>query len=481
MPDLGFFQSQKLSQEQTLSPQIIQALRILQTPSMELGREIADALAKNPLLEEIPDDKEKLHTALPEPPAGTPARAEPPAENVPESGEDAFAKENWRDDFLPAGTQAWSRENAEKRDFLFDSLVQETSLPQLLESQIGLADVPAETAKLLNALVAHLDEKGFLDSLPAEIAAEQNVPESRLNAALELFQTFDPPGIGARDLRDLFKIQLRRLGRENTLAYKIITEAYELFINRKFAEIADKFYVPDAELREAIDEIGRLKRVPAKDFIADENREILPDLTFFFDKKRNAWSVRMNADYIPRLRIATVYKTMLAQGKIPAKDRTYVSEKMRDGRFLINAIEQRQNTIEAIGKSIVARQGEFLENGPAALKPLTMTELADEIGVHETTISRAVSEKYAETPWGIFELRRFFNAAIATHGGEAIANAGVREILKEIVDNEPATAPLSDERLVAALRARGIQIARRTIAKYRAMLNIPPAHMRRKF
>ena len=475
MPGLDLFQSQRLSQEQTLSPQIIQALRILQTPSMELEREVADALAKNPLLEEIGVPAERMRVALPDPANSAPA--EPKREDV--SGAENIERDDWRE---PATHSTWSREDAEKRDFLFDSLAaRPASLPQFLESQIALADVSAETRELLGVLVEHLDEKGFLDAPPEEIAAARGISETRMAAAAELFRSFDPPGIGARDLREAFMVQLRRLGKENSLAYGILDSAYPLFIKRKFAEIVDKFGVSDSELRAAIEEISKLKRVPAQDFIDDENRVVSPDLKFYFDEKSRAWAVRMNSDYVPRLRISNVYKEMLAQGKIPAKDRAYISEKMRDGRMIINAIEQRQATIEAIANVLADVQRDFFENGPATMRPLTMTEVATKIGVHETTVSRAVSGKYAETPWGVFELRKFFNAAIATDDGDAMSNAGVREVLREILSSESETAPLSDEKIAAELAARGIRVARRTVAKYRGIMNIPPAHLRKKF
>ena len=191
--------------------------------------------------------------------------------------------------------------------------------------------------------------------------------------------------------------------------------------------------------------------------------------------------MRMENAYIPRLRISNVYKELFAQGKIPAKDKAYFSEKMRAGRFLIEAIAQRQRTIEKIARKILVAQREFFEFGPSKMRPLTMSEVATEIGVHETTVSRAVADKYADTPHGVFGLRKFFNAGVATEDGNALANAGVREVLRSVLDSEPPQKPFSDEKLVAELASRGIRVARRTIAKYRALMNIPPAHLRKKF
>ena len=359
--------------------------------------------------------------------------------------------------------------------------MEKESLPQLLESQIALADAPDVPAELLRAIAQNIDERGFLDVSVAELAEKQGVPAERMERALEVFQNFDPPGVGARDLREAFLIQLRRAGRADSLAYRILDTDYKAFLARKFPAVADRFGVSDAEVRAAIAEIAKLKRVPAGDYSPDENREIVPDLTFFFDREKNAWDVRLENAYIPRLRISNVYKELIAQGKVPAKDRAYFAEKMRAGRFLINAIEQRQRTIERIARCILAAQRDFFEQGPAKMRPMKMSDIAAEIGVHETTVSRAVADKYAATPYGVVELRRFFNAGVETDGGEALANAGVREVLRKILDGEPPQKPFSDEKLAKELAARGIRIARRTIAKYRGMMNIPPAHLRKKF
>lgn len=480
MPDLGFSQFQKLSQEQTLSPQIIRALNLLQTPSPELGREISEELAKNPLLELSDDGRSPLAMQLPENPE-TPR--ESATRELPEDGEDnALRRDDWRErDDFPSYTRVWTREDDERRAHLFNSLVEKDSLHDVLDEQIGLADADAGTQNILRAIAERLDEKGFLE-VPVEALAEEiGVPVRKVEQALDIFQGFEPAGIGARNLRELFKIQLKRNGRERSLAYRIVDEAYEMFLGRKFPAIADRFGVSDSALRDAIEEISRINRVPAKDFVADDNREIFPDLTFFFDEENAVWSVKSNFDYVPKLRISRDYKQMLATGKIPEKERAYFTEKLRDGKSLITALEERCKTIEKIGKVLLEIQEDFLEKGPAALRPLTMAEVASRIEMHETTVSRAVANKYAETPWGIWELRKFFTASIPTNSGVSMSNAGVREVLKEILAEEPPTAPLSDEKIAEVLAERGIQVARRTVAKYRGMLNIPPAHLRRKF
>lgn len=481
MPDLGFSQYQKLSQEQTLSPQIIRALNLLQTPSLELEREISEEIAKNPLLELADDGRSPLATQLPENPEIV--RPKTP-ENTPDAGDgNALQRDDWRerDEFPNYGTRTWTSDDEERRAHLFNSLVEKHSLRDVLEEQIGLVDVDAKTRGVLLAIADRLDEKGFLEVSVETLADEIGVPVKKIEKALKIFQSFDPPGVGARNLRELFKIQLKRNGREKSLAYRIVDEVYEMFLGRKFPAIADRFGVSDSALRDAIEEISRINRVPAKDFVADDNREILPDLTFYFDEESDAWAVKSNFDYVPKLRISREYKQMLAAGKIPENERSYFTEKLRDGKSLINALEERCKTIEKIGNVLLEIQQDFLEKGPTALHPMTMADVAERIEMHETTVSRAVANKYAETPWGVWELRKFFTAAIATDSGVAMSNAGVREVLKEILAEEPPTAPLSDEKIVDEMAKRGIQVARRTIAKYRGVLNIPPAHLRRKF
>ncbi len=498
MPDLDLSLYQKVAPTQIQSAQVLHALKILQVPSIELGREISEELAKNPLLEEVPG-AEREREPLPNPPASDERGDSASDDDNGDVGSDALPmksadaddaesgdfpdKDDWADpSTLPAGTtQTWTQADSERRAHLFDSLVEQESLPQLLETQIALSDAPDVPAELLRAIAQNIDERGFLDVPVEELAAAQGVPVERMERALEVFRNFDPPGVGARDLREAFLIQLRRAGRENSLAYKILDKDYSLFLARKFPAIADRFGVSDAEVRAAIAEISKLKRVPADDFSADENREVVPDLTFFFNHEKKEWDVRMENAYIPRLRISNVYKELFAQGKIPAKDKAYFSEKMRAGRFLIEAIAQRQRTIEKIARKILVAQREFFEFGPSKMRPLTMSEVAAEIGVHETTVSRAVADKYADTPHGVFGLRKFFNAGVATEDGNALANAGVREVLRSVLDSEPPQKPFSDEKLVAELAARGIRVARRTIAKYRALMNIPPAHLRKKF
>lgn len=475
MPDLGFSQYQKLSQEQTLSPQIIRALNLLQTPSLDLEREVAEELEKNPLLELSDGGASSLAAPLPEDPETASAK-----KDCPENAEDAEARfENWRERDEVA--RPWTREDDERRSHLFNSLVEKTSLSEVLDEQIRLADADEKTRVALRAIADRLDEKGFLEVEPEVIAEETGLSLKRIDKALTIFQSFDPPGIGARNLRDVFRIQLRREGREKSVAYRIVDEFYEMFLGRKFAAIADRLAISDTALREAIEEISRINRVPAKDFIADENREIFADLTFYFDEKLGDWAMKTHFDYVPKVCISPSYKELLAKGKIPEKERAYFTEKLRDGRSLINALEERRKTIAKIGNVLLEIQRDFLEKGPTALRPLTMAEVATRIEMHETTVSRAVADKYAQTPWGMWELRKFFTASIPTDSGKSMSNAGVREVLKEVIAEETPTAPLSDEKIVDELAKRGILVARRTIAKYRGMLNIPPAHLRRKF
>lgn len=485
MADLGFSQYQRLSQEQTLSPQIIRALNLLQAPSMDLQREVAEELAKNPLLEMEDGGMSSLETPLPESPEISGARARETSDaGTPDADGNASARDDWRerDDASPLGeTRTWTRDDDERRSRLFNSLVEHASLRDTLDEQIALSDVSDAERRVLSGIADRLDEKGFLEGDANALATELDIPAAAAEKAIATFQTFDPPGIGARNLRELFMIQLRRNGREKSLAFRIVNEAYDALLARRFGAIADKFGVSDSALREAVAEISRVSRVPAKDFVADENREVFPDLTFSFDEKTGDWIAKSNFDYVPKLRISPAYKTLLAQGKLSAKDRAYFSEKTRDAKSLINALDERRRTIEKIGAALAKFLRPFFEKGPAAMPSLTMADVAAEIGMHETTVSRAVANKYAETPWGVRELRKFFNASLPTDSGGSISNAGVREVLKEILEDESAAAPLSDEKLAEELGRRGIRVARRTIAKYRGMLGIPPAHLRRKF
>ena len=296
---------------------------------------------------------------------------------------------------------------------------------------------------------------------------------------LDLVQTFHPVGVGARDLKDCLLIQLRRLGKQDSLEYQIVSEFLEDLGRRRFPEVARRLGVPVEQVQKAANFISTLDPKPGQIFSPEPNSYVLPDVSV--DKIGDDYFVTLNGDQIPHLRISKTYKELMTQGSNGTDVRDYIREKIRSGKFLIKSIHQRQQTILNIANEIVKRQREFLESGTAFLKPMTMVQIAETVGVHETTVSRAISGKYMATPQGVFEMKYFFTPGYRTTDGAALSNTSVKEAIADLVRGEQARNPLSDKEIVEILSDRGIPIARRTVAKYRAELNILPSNLRKQY
>jgi RNA polymerase sigma-54 factor len=285
--------------------------------------------------------------------------------------------------------------------------------------------------------------------------------------------------VGARDLRECLLIQLQREGKQSSLEYKIISEHMEDLGKRRFPEIARRMGISVEQVQKGSNNIARLNPRPGQAFSAAPQNYVLPDVTV--EKVNGDYQIILNNEQIPHLRISNTYKDIIAQDNNGSEVKDYVRDKIRSGKFLIRSIHQRQQTISNIAHQIVSRQRDFFEHGISQLKPMTMGEVADAVGVHETTVSRAVSGKYMATPQGIFEIKYFFTPGYQTATGESMSNTSVKEAILDLVKHEDGNAPLSDQEIVEILRERGIPIARRTVAKYRTELNILPSNMRRKY
>jgi RNA polymerase sigma-54 factor len=300
-----------------------------------------------------------------------------------------------------------------------------------------------------------------------------------LQRVLDVVQTFHPVGVGARDLRDCLLIQLRRIGKEQSLEYRIVDRHLEDLGKRRFPEIARRLGTTAEQVQRAANFIATLDPKPGQIFATDPNNYVLPDVTV--EKIAGDYMISLNGDQIPHLRISNTYKDLMASSRNGNEVKEYIRDKIRSGKFLIKSIHQRQQTISNIAHEIVARQREFLDYGPSALKPMTMVQIADVVGVHETTVSRAISGKYISTPHGVFEMKYFFTPGYQTAGGESMSNTSVKGAIAELVKGEDTKNPLSDKEIVEILSKRGIPIARRTVAKYRNELNILPSNMRKKY
>ena len=305
------------------------------------------------------------------------------------------------------------------------------------------------------------------------------VQPERILEVLRIAQTFHPPGVGARDLRECLMLQLEREGRKKTLEYRIIDRYMDALGKRRLPEIARGLDESVDEIQKAAARIGLLEPRPGRAFLPDNDQYILPEV--FVVKAGDEFVVTTNNEQIPHLRISNTYKDLMAQADSSPEVRDYIREKIRAGKFLIKSLQQRQQTILNIAKEIVKRQREFMDKGVAFLKPLTMVQVAEVVGVHETTVSRAVSGKYMETPQGIFEMKYFFTSGIQTASGEGMSNTSVKDMIADLFSNEDPKKPLSDQEVVKILGDKGIQIARRTVAKYRSELNILPSNLRKVY
>jgi RNA polymerase sigma-54 factor len=489
--------SQELRQRQTqslvLAPQLRQSLKILQVAALDLRSVIQEELQSNPALEELPmdgvslDQERDSHAEDGERATDDQnATSDTPTENREELD---FSKEfeiltklddDWRDYMSQAGgNQPYTSEDAEKRQHFFDSLVSETSLQEHLMRQAELADVPPQVLEATQYLVGSLDDRGFLTQTVADIALQTGLPLEAVQQAAALMKTLDPPGIGAANLQDCLLLQLAAKGRGDGLAARIVRDQFTLLVRRRIPEIARKLGASMDDVQSAIQEIGTLDPSPGRRFADDSNRVVVPDVTV--EKDGDEWKIHLNNDYIPRLRISNTYKEMIAKGSLNRQERDYLRERMRSGRFLINSIEQRQQTIERITREILRVQEEFFEHGVSKLRPLTMTQIAEVVGVHETTVSRAIANKYIKTPHGVFEFKFFFTPGYQADSGDAVSNTSVKEMINDLVAMEDRSSPLSDQEIVAKLVEKGIKIARRTVAKYREELGLLPSNLRREY
>ncbi|HEX2101646.1 MAG TPA: RNA polymerase factor sigma-54, partial [Candidatus Synoicihabitans sp.] len=385
--------SQELRQRQTqslvLAPQLRQSLKILQVAALDLRSVIQEELQSNPALEELPMDGVSLdHETNPEPEnLDRNGNADAPTEAREEMD---FSKEfeiltklddDWRDYMSQAGgNQPFTSEDAEKRQHFFDSLVSETSLQEHLMRQAEMADVPPQVLEAIQYLVGSLDDRGFLTQSVSDVALQTGLPLDTVQQAAGVLKGLEPPGIGAASLQECLILQLAAKSRADTLAARIIRDQFPLLVRRRIPEIARKLGVSMDDVQSAIEEIGTLDPAPGRRFADDSNRVVVPDVTV--EKDDDEWKIHLNSDYIPRLRISKTYKEMIAKGSLNKQERDYLRERMRSGRFLINSIEQRQQTIERITREILRVQNEFFEHGVSKLRPLTMTQIADAVGVH---------------------------------------------------------------------------------------------------
>ncbi len=464
MSSQGLYQTQ--SQKQVIGPQMQQSLQILQVPALELQQLIQAELSLNPVLE-VESFEVSLEQTAPE---------DPDADIRDLSRLD----EEWREYYsqMRAQTSPRTAEDDERHRFMMDSIVAQTTLQEHLLNQLNLSNLnDRKVREMCEFIIGNIDDDGFLHTSVEELSLQHGVPIDQLQGAKAIVQSLDPAGVGAENLRECLLLQLERSGRKASLAHRIIDHHLEDLAHKRYTLLSKRLAAPPEQISKAVEVIASLDPRPAQGFTQSRNHYVTPDI--HVERHNGGYVPVMNNSDLPQLRISNAYKDLLAQPDTGGEARSYIREKIRGAKFLIRSIAQRQQTIQRIATEILSHQREFFDKGPSQLKPLNMATVAEAVGVHETTVSRAIAGKYMATPHGVFELKYFFTSGVRTEDGNDVSNTAVKNAISEIIKCEPAQKPYSDEQLVKQLNGRGIKVARRTVAKYREAMGVLPSHLRK--
>lgn len=452
--------------EQKLSPQLIQSLKLLQLPTLELERFLKQELDTNPLLEEIQTAEVSQEQALQE---------------TREDTADQFDEQEWRRviaDSSDVGGRGFRPDTSRE----FEDLPQpaEIGLQEHLLDQLNYTELKGQELILAEEIIGNINEDGYLTSAVEEIAERTGSSKGDVESVLSIIQTFDPSGVGARDLGECLSIQLREKDLENTVLMALVEEHLDDLQHHRYSVIAKAQDIYESDVQSAVEELSHLNPKPAAGRFGSTAKTIIPDL--IVEKVDGKYVVLFNDTSLPRLRISSLYKEILAKDSEANEDtKKYVVEKLNGARWLMRAIQQRRSTMLKVMEYIVKAQYEFLERGLLHLKPMTLQEVADAIGMHVSTVSRVTNGKYVQTPQGVFELKYFFGGRIENKEGKAASNKAIKERIERLVKEENGQKPLSDQKIVEILQQEGFEIARRTVAKYRDQMGILPARYRKQY
>jgi RNA polymerase sigma-54 factor len=466
----------KVAQKQILTPGLVQMVSVLALNRLELRDLINQEVMENPILEEVSEENTVSDDYADE--AFVKAETEKIPETEPPNPFDEFDVASFFNQYLDTGgsSQYRERETIERPSF-----EQFLSSPQRLTDhlrwQLGAGPANERAAEIAEAIIGNLDENGYLSATLEEIAGSAGCTVAEAEEALKLVQEFDPPGVAARDLRECLLIQLRTLDPQNTLAQQIVSEHLKLLQNNQLRELARMVNRPIDLVKRAVDVIKKLDPRPGLRYNAAEPRLVEPDV--YFRKMGEEWQILMNEDDLPQLRLNSTYRRLLARDAADREVRNYVRERLSAAVQLLKNIEQRKHTILRVCETIIRRQQDFLEQGADHLKPMMIKEVAEEVGVHPSTVSRAVANKYAHTPQGVIELRTFFSESVNGPQGNSISLVTLKRRVKKMIEDEEAAHPLTDEQIAKRLADEGVHVTRRTVAKYREDLRIPSTHQRR--
>ncbi|RJQ67540.1 MAG: RNA polymerase sigma-54 factor [Desulfobacteraceae bacterium] len=471
-------QQLKLTQQLIMTPQLQMAIKLLQLSRLELMDAIRQELEENPTLEESQetlareqlgsDEQVQLETV------------EKPKEiSIDEKIPSEIDWSNYIDEYNSPGRIRFESEDKDAPQY--EAFIShKESLSDHLLWQLLVSSPSPEEKSIGSLIIGNLDKDGYLQTSSAELAQQAGVTEEDIEEVLFLLQSFDPIGVCARDLSECLLLQARNLGLQNTLVTDIITQHLNHLENKNYKAICRALKVTMEEVIAAVEIITRMEPKPGRQFSDEEPQYIIPDIYVY--KTEDDFAIVINDDGLPKLRVNSFYKQAITRDKdVSGNARNYIQDKLRSAAWLIRSIHQRQKTIFKVMESILKYQRDFFEQGIAYLKPMVLRDVAEDIGMHESTISRVTTNKYAYTPQGIFELKYFFNSSIKRVHGEAIASASVQAKIRHLIEAEDPRKPLSDSKMADLLKAENIDIARRTVAKYREMMGVLPSSKRKRY
>jgi RNA polymerase sigma-54 factor len=475
--------SLRQSQRVVMTPLLQQAIQLLQLSTLELQEVVQKELLENPLLEELQENPE-----TPEAPDSREVAVEPDprvsqaSESPPASPE---TSERQTDDlpfdlnavmFDDHGEERSLVQQEDRDDLPFENIVRSvSSLNDHLDEQLRFTTEDDVVRRIGTEIIGNLDEDGYLRAEVSEIADRCKVPVAEVEKALAHVQGFDPSGVAARNVQECLLIQLRSDPNPDPVSVEIVAEHFDDLSRRRYPDIARALKLPLDRIMESVEEIMGLEPKPGRRFGGNDSRYIVPDVVVL--KMGAEYVVTLNEDGIPRLRVNSLYRSLLRNSGDDA--RQYVEQKLRSALWLIKSVDQRQRTLRKVSQSIVKFQKEFLDKGLSYLRPLSLRDVGEDIGMHESTISRVTTNKYVETPQGLFELKFFFHSGIASGDGAMVSSVSVKKMIQDLLANEDSAKPLSDQEVAQILKGRELTIARRTVAKYREELGILPSHQRR--
>ena len=472
--------SLRQTQRMVMTPLLQQAIQLLQLSTLELQELVEKELLENPLLEELPPDGAEGGERTAESPSAAPQVASSEAEPTPPAAPDSVQADALPFDLTaaifdypeePTLVQQEDREEPPFENFARSA----NTLAEHLEEQLRMAADDPHVRTVGEAIIGNIDEDGYLRCALDEIAKNTAASLADVEKVLALIQSFDPPGIAARNPQECLLIQLRADPLPDPVAVEIVEQHFEALERLRYADIAKTLKLSLERIMEAVEEIQALEPKPGRRFGAADTRYITPDV--FVYKMGDGYTVVLNEDGIPRLRVNSLYRSLLRGSGQEAKQ--YVEQKLRSAIWLIKSVHQRQRTLYRVTESIVKFQREFLDKGLSFLRPLSLRDVGEDVSMHESTISRVTTNKYVQTPQGLFELKYFFHSGITTGDGDKVSSLSVKKMISDLLEGEEAGKRLSDQEIAQILKGRGLIIARRTVAKYREELGLLASHRRR--